>query len=82
MEERLQKILAKAGYGSRRSCEELITKGTNINAKLSGISYTALQYAISEGQIEIGKLLVENGADVNIRSALLAVCRRTSFQGK
>lgn len=27
MEERLQKILARAGYGSRRSCEELITAG-------------------------------------------------------
>ena len=27
MEERLQKILAAAGYGSRRSCEELISAG-------------------------------------------------------
>lgn len=27
MAERLQKILAQAGYGSRRSCEELITEG-------------------------------------------------------
>ena len=27
MEERLQKILARAGYGSRRSCEDLISKG-------------------------------------------------------
>lgn len=27
MEERVQKILARAGYGSRRSCEELITAG-------------------------------------------------------
>jgi 23S rRNA pseudouridine2605 synthase len=27
MEERLQKILARAGYGSRRSCEELISAG-------------------------------------------------------
>lgn len=27
MEERLQKILARAGYGSRRSCEELISSG-------------------------------------------------------
>src|SRR5512135_3658593 len=27
MEERLQKILARAGYGSRRSCESLISAG-------------------------------------------------------
>ena len=27
MEERLQKILAAAGYGSRRSCEQLLEKG-------------------------------------------------------
>src|SRR5512145_2943236 len=27
MQERLQKILAQAGYGSRRSCEELIIAG-------------------------------------------------------
>jgi 23S rRNA pseudouridine2605 synthase len=27
MEERLQKILARSGYGSRRACEELITSG-------------------------------------------------------
>jgi len=27
MEERIQKILARAGYGSRRSCEEIILAG-------------------------------------------------------
>ncbi len=27
MEERLQKVLARAGYCSRRSCEDLIAKG-------------------------------------------------------
>ena len=35
MEERLQKILSRAGYGSRRSCEELITaKRVKVNDKL------------------------------------------------
>ena len=27
MQERLQKLLAQAGYGSRRACEEFITAG-------------------------------------------------------
>lgn len=34
MEERLQKILAQAGYGSRRACEELISAGrVKVNGK-------------------------------------------------
>jgi 23S rRNA pseudouridine2605 synthase len=34
MDERIQKILAQAGYGSRRSCEELITGGrVRVNGK-------------------------------------------------
>src|SRR5271157_3238073 len=36
MEERLQKILSRAGYGSRRACEELITaKRVKVNDKLA-----------------------------------------------
>src|SRR5512140_112827 len=38
MEERLQKILAQAGYGSRRSCEELISAGrVKVNGKKIGL---------------------------------------------
>jgi 23S rRNA pseudouridine2605 synthase len=36
MEERLQKILARAGYGSRRNCEEFISEGrVTINGKVA-----------------------------------------------
>lgn len=36
MEERLQKILARAGFGSRRACEELITQGrVTVNGKVA-----------------------------------------------
>jgi 23S rRNA pseudouridine2605 synthase len=42
MEERLQKILAKAGYGSRRSCEEFITKGrVTVNGEIATLGMKA-----------------------------------------
>jgi 23S rRNA pseudouridine2605 synthase len=38
MEERLQKILARTGYGSRRSCEELISAGrVRVNGQVAGL---------------------------------------------
>ncbi len=38
MEERLQKIMARAGYGSRRSCEEIISAGrVRVNGKPVGL---------------------------------------------
>ena len=42
MPERLQKILAQAGYGSRRSCEELITEGrVLVNGKVATLGQKA-----------------------------------------
>jgi 23S rRNA pseudouridine2605 synthase len=38
MEERLQKILARSGYGSRRSCEEIILAGrVRVNDRMAGL---------------------------------------------
>lgn len=38
MEERLQKILARSGYGSRRSCEEIISAGrVRVNGHPAGL---------------------------------------------
>ncbi len=38
MEERLQKILARAGYGSRRKCEEIISAGrVRLNGRPAGL---------------------------------------------
>ena len=38
MEERLQKILARAGYGSRRDCEELIREGrVRVNGQVASL---------------------------------------------
>jgi 23S rRNA pseudouridine2605 synthase len=42
MEERLQKILAQAGYGSRRACEEIIQAGrVRVNGKIAIIGQKA-----------------------------------------
>lgn len=42
MEERIQKILARAGYGSRRSCEELIVNGrVSVNGQLATLGAKA-----------------------------------------
>lgn len=44
MEERLQKILARAGHGSRRSCEDLILRGrVAVNGKTSKLGEKADQ---------------------------------------
>jgi 23S rRNA pseudouridine2605 synthase len=38
MEERLQKILARAGYGSRRACEEIISaRRVTVNGRFAGL---------------------------------------------
>jgi 23S rRNA pseudouridine2605 synthase len=42
MEERIQKILARAGYGSRRACEEFISKGqVTVNGQIATLGMKA-----------------------------------------
>ena len=42
MQERLQKLLAQAGYGSRRTCEEFITAGrVRVNGLVAGLGQKA-----------------------------------------
>ena len=42
MSERLQKILAQAGYGSRRACEDFITAGrVRVNGQLASLGQKA-----------------------------------------
>lgn len=42
MQERLQKLLAQAGYGSRRACEVFITEGrVRVNGKVAGLGQKA-----------------------------------------
>jgi len=51
MEERLQKILAQAGYGSRRSCEELIVQGrVRVNGRRAELGQKA---DVSRDQVSV-----------------------------
>jgi 23S rRNA pseudouridine2605 synthase len=55
MEERLQKILAQAGFGSRRSCEELIVaKRVRVNGKIAELG--------SKADSQLDKILIDGQA--------------------
>jgi len=63
MEERLQKILSRAGFGSRRACEELIAKGrVNVNGQLAILGMKADpqtdKITVNEKPIELGEELI------------------------
>ncbi len=63
MEERLQKILSRAGYGSRRGCEELIVKGrVTVNGKIATLGMKADpqkdKIKVNEKPIELSEELV------------------------
>lgn len=62
MQERLQKILAQAGYGSRRSCEEFISAGrVRVNGQVATLGQKA----------ELGKdKIIVDGAPIAAREAL------------
>ncbi len=55
MEERVQKILARAGYGSRRSCEQLISEGrVKVNTSVAVLG--------SKADITVDKISVDGRA--------------------
>jgi 23S rRNA pseudouridine2605 synthase len=57
MEERLQKILSRAGHGSRRGCEELISKGrVTVNGR---IAILGMKADPSQDKIAVNGKLIE-----------------------
>jgi ankyrin repeat protein len=67
--------------GDIKALKELIGAGIDLNASLNEDGTTILMIAAGEGQLEIVKLLVERGADINILSEgdsplISAVCGR------
>ncbi len=63
MEERLQKILSRAGFGSRRKCEELIAKGrVTVNGQIATLGMKADpqtdKITVNEKPVELGEELV------------------------
>ncbi|CRF34539.1 Conserved hypothetical membrane protein [Brachyspira suanatina] len=56
--------------GDIKKIRELIRKGVNVNEKSDFIEDTALLIASRKGSFDIVKLLIENGADVNLNTPI------------
>jgi 23S rRNA pseudouridine2605 synthase len=68
MEERLQKILAKTGYGSRRACEELISAGrVSVN---QGVAILGTRADIEKDTITVDGHPIKKSLDPRIYIAL------------
>jgi len=64
-------LITNSGYGTNEILEYLIKKGANVNAvpiSHGGISASALSTAISFGDLEKIKILVENGANIEYQT--------------
>ena len=48
--------------------QKLIETGANVNVSKNKGTGTPLHYACAQGQLEVVKLLLENGADVNAKN--------------
>lgn len=55
-----------ARKGDAAEVKNLLAKGVDVNAKFR-YGATALSYACDKGHLEVVKVLLENGADVNVR---------------
>ncbi|KAK1969034.1 hypothetical protein LY78DRAFT_678825 [Colletotrichum sublineola] len=63
----LTKSQAAAYYKSRDGAEMLINAGATVDLRLDGEYDTPLMAAVHSGSLDIAKLLIKHGADVNIK---------------
>ena len=75
-------FLEAAKRGDLVTTRDLIAKGANVNAKVNEAGRTALILATERGYIEIVKLLLDKGVDVNTRyNAGQTALMIASYQG-
>lgn len=60
-----EEFFAAARKGDAAAVKALLDKGVNVNSK-TRYGATALSYACDKGHVEVIKLLIERGADVNV----------------
>lgn len=65
-----------AQYGDIKRVEKLLKESWHVDRKDSA-GYTALHYAARNGHLDVCRILLENGADVNAvtRGGVTALCR-------
>jgi ankyrin repeat protein len=61
-----EEFFAAARKGDAAAVKAFLDKGTDVNAKTQ-YGATALAYACDKGHVEVVRLLIERGADVNVR---------------
>lgn len=81
--ERLQKLLARAGYGSRRKCEELITNGgVTIDGKVVTELGTKADIAEQDVRVEGRRLRVETPVYYLLNKPKGVLCTSRDPQGR
>ncbi|KAH8722233.1 hypothetical protein BGZ61DRAFT_416922 [Ilyonectria robusta] len=62
----LDLLAIAAKYGHEELCDAIIARGGNVNRRLSSVLGSALAEAVDRSQVGTMKLLLSNGADLNL----------------
>lgn len=61
-------LIHASSVGDLQAARALLTKGADVNARISGYGGTALMLAAMNGKLKMAELLLNNGADINASS--------------